>query len=101
MSGKSTRVTERSGAAVFGKARKALDDCPTVPGTVRVHVEDGLVTLTGTVERPSQRADAEHAVRPAIGERRLLNKIIVAAAPSPEGLDELAPENSRIPDRGA
>jgi osmotically-inducible protein OsmY len=89
MSGKSTRVAERSGAAVFGKARRALDDCPTVPGTVRVHVEDGVVTLTGSVQQLSQRADAESAVRPAIGERRLLNKIIVAEVPSPEGLDEL------------
>jgi osmotically-inducible protein OsmY len=78
-----------SDAAAFGEARKALDECPSVPGTVRVHVEDGVVTLTGTVQRPSQRSDAEQAVRPAIGERRLLNTIIVAEVPSPEGLDEL------------
>ena len=89
MSGTSTQTTKHSDAAVFGEARKALDDCPTVPGTVRVHVEDGVVTLTGTVQRPSQRSDADQAVRPAIGERRLLNKIIVAEVPSPEGLDEL------------
>src|SRR5512138_1811071 len=90
MNGKSTSVAERNGAAVFGQARKALDDCPTVPGTVRVHVEDGVVILTGSVQRQCQRADAERVVRPAIGERRLLNKIIVAEVPSPEGIDELS-----------
>jgi osmotically-inducible protein OsmY len=73
---------ERSDAAVFADARKQLDDCPTVPSTVHVHVEDGLVTLTGTVPRASQRTDAEDTVRPLIGERRLLNKITVTEVPS-------------------
>jgi osmotically-inducible protein OsmY len=45
-------------------------------------VEDGLVTLTGTVPRASQRTDAEDTVRPLIGERRLLNKITVTEVPS-------------------
>jgi phosphoenolpyruvate-protein kinase (PTS system EI component) len=73
---------ERSDAAVFADARKHLDDCPTVPGTVHVHVEDGLVTLTGIVLRASQRTDAQDTVRPLIGTRRLLNKITVTEAPS-------------------
>jgi osmotically-inducible protein OsmY len=89
MSSNTTQAAERSGAAVFGAARRALDDCPTVPGTVRVHVEDGTVTLTGSVQRPSQRSDAENVVRPTIGRRRLLNKITVAQAPSAEGLELL------------
>jgi len=72
---------ERSDAAVFAAARKHLDDCPTVPSTVRVHVEEGLVSLTGSVLRPSQRAEAENAVRPLIGRRRLLNKITVTQVP--------------------
>jgi osmotically-inducible protein OsmY len=76
------RKEERSDAAVFADARKHLDDCPTVPSNVHVHVEDGLVTLTGTVPRASQRTDAEHTVRPLIGDRRLLNKITVAAVPN-------------------
>jgi osmotically-inducible protein OsmY len=61
------RKEERSDAAVFADARKHLDDCPTVPSNVYVHVEDGLVTLTGSVPRASQRTDAEHTVRPLIG----------------------------------
>ena len=89
MSATSTRATTHSDAAAFGQARKALDNSPTVPGTVRVYVEDGIVTLTGTVERPSQRADAEHAVQPTIGKRRIVNRITVTEPPSTEGLDEL------------
>jgi osmotically-inducible protein OsmY len=76
------RKEERSDAAVFADARKHLDDCPTVPSNVYVHVEDGLVTLTGSVPRASQRTDAEHTVRPLIGDRRLLNKITVTEGPS-------------------
>lgn len=73
---------DRSDAAVFADARKHLDDCSTVPSTVHVHVEDGLVSLTGSVLRPSQRTDAENTVRPLIGKRRLLNKITVIQVPS-------------------
>lgn len=77
-----TRKEERSDAAVFADARKHLDDCSTVPSTVRVHVDDGLVTLTGSVPRTSQRTDAEATVQPLIGNRRLLNKITVTEGPS-------------------
>jgi osmotically-inducible protein OsmY len=68
-----------SDAAVFAAARKRLDECPTVPGTVRVHVEGDLVTLTGTVQHAAQRMDAEHVVQPVIDERRLVNNIVVMA----------------------
>jgi osmotically-inducible protein OsmY len=70
---------ERTDAATFAAARKRLDDCETVPGTVRVHVESDVVTLTGTAQRQAQRADAERVVRPVIGSRRLLNQIAVIA----------------------
>jgi osmotically-inducible protein OsmY len=76
---KASPAADLNDAAAFAAARKRLDECSTVPGTVRVHVVDGVVTLTGTVERPSQRVDAEQIVRPAIGSRRLLNNIIVIA----------------------
>lgn len=82
MAGLRTRRGEQSDAAVFADARKHLDDCPTVPSTVRVHVENGLVTLTGSVPRASQRTDAEDTVRPLIGDRRLLNKITVTEGPN-------------------
>jgi osmotically-inducible protein OsmY len=81
MAGIRAQREERSDAAVFADARKHLDDSPTVPSTVHVHVEDGLVTLTGSVPRASQRTDAEHTVRPLIGDRRLLNKITVTETP--------------------
>jgi osmotically-inducible protein OsmY len=81
------RGARRSDAEVFAEARQRLDNCPTVPGTVRVHVEDGTVTLTGSVQQPSHRADAERSVRPGIGTRHLVNKIIVMGAPRAEDFD--------------
>jgi len=81
------RRVRRSDADVFAAARQRLDNCPTVPGTVRVHVEDGTVTLTGSVQHPSHRADAEHTVRPVIGTRHLVNKIIVMGPPRAEDFD--------------
>ena len=85
MSVKDTRPTQSSDAAVFAKARSALDGCPTVPSSVHVHVTDDVVTLTGSVQRPAERGDAEHAVRPVIGTRRLMNNITVTQAPAPDG----------------
>jgi osmotically-inducible protein OsmY len=43
-------------------------------------VTDGWVTLEGTVERWSQRADAERAVRNLTGVKFVVNKIIVTPA---------------------
>lgn len=84
-----SRTDDLNDAAAFAAARKRLDESPEVPGTVRVHVVDDVVTLTGTVERPSQRADAERAIRPVIGSRRVLNNVTVIAdsAPDETGLD--------------
>jgi hypothetical protein len=79
MTGRAKAGVVQSDAAVFAAARKRLDDCPTVPGTVRVHVDGNVVTLTGTVQHASHRADAEHVVRPVIEARRLLNNIVVMA----------------------
>jgi osmotically-inducible protein OsmY len=93
MSTQSSRAPTLSDAESFSTARQALDASPTVPGTVRVHVKDGLVTLTGVVQDPSHRADAERAVRPTIGGRRLLNHIVVTRAPLAEGF--AAPEGRR------
>lgn len=76
---KASQTADLNDAATFAAARKCLDECSTVPGTVRVHVAEGVVTLTGAVERPAQRTDAERAVRSVIGSRRLLNNIIVIA----------------------
>lgn len=87
MSVRTRETAHPSDATVFVDARKRLDDCPTVPGTVRVHVQDGIVTLTGSVQRPSERADAEQVVRPVVGDRRLVSHITVMAARAAEGFD--------------
>ena len=75
------RTADLNDAAAFAAARTRLDESTAVPGTVRVHVVDDVVTLTGTVERPSQRAAAERAIRPVIGSRRVLNNISVIGEP--------------------
>ena len=87
MGGNTSQAAHRSDAAVCAEARRDLDKCPTVQGTARLPVEGGLATLTGSVPRPSQRADAEHVVRPVIGDRRLLNNITVDQDPSREGFE--------------
>jgi osmotically-inducible protein OsmY len=50
---------------------------------VHIHVDRGTVTLTGSVRRPSERANAEQAVRMVEGVRSLVNDIIVTEAPNP------------------
>jgi osmotically-inducible protein OsmY len=87
MNARTIRAGHDTDAVVFAEARHALDGCLTVPSTVHVHVDDGIVTLTGSVQRPSERAEAENAVRPAIGNRRLINTIIVTRPPGTEGFD--------------
>jgi osmotically-inducible protein OsmY len=73
----------RSDAEIFADARRALDQRPTVPQGVHVHVDRGAVTLTGSVRQPFERADAEDAVRAVEGIRSLVNDIIVTQAPNP------------------
>lgn len=67
----------RSDAEIFAEARFALDNQPTLPGTVHVHVDDGIATLTGTVRRPAERTTAEHAVRHVDGVRRVIDLVTV------------------------
>lgn len=83
----------RSDAEIFAEARKALDDQPTVPQGVHVHVNSGTATLTGSVKWPFERTDAEQAVRGVEGIRGLVNKIVVAQAVNPAGFE--APDDSR------
>ena len=67
----------RSNAEIFIATRRALDERPAVPGTVRVYVDDRLVILTGTVRRLFEAQEAEEAVRSMVGDRRLVNDIVV------------------------
>jgi osmotically-inducible protein OsmY len=86
-----TKRTQRSDAEIFAAVRKALDQRPTVPQGVHVHVDRGTVKLTGSVRQPFERADAEEAVRAVEGIRSLVNDIVVTQAPNPAGFD--APED--------
>ena len=84
MPAKTTHLTD---AQIFAEARLALDRHPTIPGTVRVHIDDGVATLTGSVRTSSDRAEADKTVRSVHGVSRLVNKITVAQTPSAEGFE--------------
>jgi hypothetical protein len=66
---------------------KALDERPSIPATVRVHIDDGTAWLTGTVRLTSERVEAEDVVRQIPGVQRIVNKIAVAQLPSEEGFE--------------
>ena len=82
----------RPDAEIFSAARKALDDHPGVPQEVRVHVDQGVVTLTGSVRWAQERSQAEAIVRQIEGVERVVNSITVAHVANPEGFE--APEST-------
>jgi osmotically-inducible protein OsmY len=77
----------RSDAEIFAEVRHALDQRPTVPATVRVHIDHGLATLTGTVRQASERSEAEDVVRHIAGVRKVQNDIVVGQPPSATGFE--------------
>ena len=81
------RTTHRTDAEIFAQARKALDERPSIPATVRVHIDDGTAWLTGTVRLASERVEAEDVVRQVPGVLRIVNKISVTQTASPEGFE--------------
>lgn len=82
-----TTATHRNDAEIFADARLALDNEPTVPGTVHVHVDDGVATLTGIVRRPSERTTAQQVVRHVDGVRRVVDLVTVWQEGCPEELE--------------
>jgi osmotically-inducible protein OsmY len=82
-----TSATRRTDTEIFAQARKALDDRPSIPATVRVHIDDGTAWLTGTVRLTSERVEAEDVVRQVPGVQHIVNKIAVAQPASPEGFE--------------
>jgi osmotically-inducible protein OsmY len=76
----------RTDTEIAQAVRSALEWDVFVPeDKIRSTVSDGLVTLDGTVERWSQRADAERAVRNLTGVKSVVNAITVKpAAPATE-----------------
>jgi osmotically-inducible protein OsmY len=77
-------TTHRSDAEIFAQARKALDERPSIPATVRVHIDDGTAWLPGTVRLGRERAEAASVVRQIPGVQRIENKIIVVQLANPE-----------------
>jgi osmotically-inducible protein OsmY len=86
-----TGIPLRPDPEVFSAARKALDDHPSVPQGVRVHVDYGVATLTGSVRWPQEKSEAEAVVRRVEGVLRVVNNLTVAHAANPEGFE--APES--------
>ena len=84
-------TTSRLDSDIFAAARKALDDDPRVAQDVRMHVDSGTVTLTGTVRRSHARLHAEAIIRQVDGVRAVVNHINVAQIVSADGFD--APES--------
>lgn len=80
-------TTQRADGEIFVEARSALDMRPSIPAGVRIHVEEGVVTLTGPVRWPAERAEAETAVRDIPGVRRVINDITVSQPASAEGFE--------------
>ena len=74
-------------AEVFAAARRALDMQPNVPPEVRVHVEHGHLTLTGSVRWAAERQAAEEIVRGVAGVQAVHNYIVVAHVPNQEGFE--------------
>lgn len=72
---------------IFAEARKALDERPSIPATVRVHIDNGVAWLTGMARRASERTEAEDVVRQIPGVQHVVNKITVAEQPSAEGFE--------------
>jgi osmotically-inducible protein OsmY len=80
-------ATHPADAEVFAAARRALDGRPSIPATVRVHVNGGVAWLTGTVRSAAERLEAESVVHGVAGVRRVVNTLVVGAAPDPTGLE--------------
>jgi osmotically-inducible protein OsmY len=74
-------------ADIFVAVRNALDQRPAVPATVRVHIDKGIATLTGTVRLASERTEAEGVVRRVAGVQRVVNGISVDRRPNEEGFE--------------
>jgi osmotically-inducible protein OsmY len=80
-------TTRRPDADIFAQARRALDRRPSIPATVRVHIDDGVAWLTGMVRRTSERTEAEDVVREVPGVQSVVNKITFAEPPNKEGFE--------------
>jgi hypothetical protein len=77
-------ITPRTDAEIFIEARRALDQRPGVPPAIRVHVDAGVLTLTGSVRSALERAEAHAAVCHIAGVRRVVDEIVLALPSEPD-----------------
>ena len=80
----------KTDAQIFAAVRHALDCNPAVPDSVRVHVNHGIVALTGSVRSVSERDAADQTARTIEGVLQVANDIFVLNVPAagfepPEG----------------
>jgi osmotically-inducible protein OsmY len=77
----------RTDGDIFGEARTALDRRLDIPSTIHVHVAGGVATLTGVVHVPREQALAEETVKHVKGVRQVINRMTLAHAINPKGLE--------------
>ena len=70
-------LAAREDVDVFPDVRYALDHRFSVPPEVQAEVRDGTVTLSGCVQWPFQRSEAEAAVKLVDGVYEVINSIVV------------------------
>jgi hypothetical protein len=67
----STRTERRrSDTDIFAEARKARDERPAIPATLRVHVDDGVAWLTGVARKAFERQHPSTRVARSVWLRR-------------------------------
>ena len=84
MSRETMKAVHRHDAEVFADVTLALDAHPDLSTTVHVHVNDGVVTLTGTVRTLGERLTVEQALRVVEGVRRVIDLVNVTEMPDIE-----------------
>ena len=79
--------SKRPDADIARAAENVLDWNITVPNTrIKLTVENGWITLEGTVDWQYQRLAAEKAVRHLAGVRGISNQILLVSKPTPTDL---------------
>jgi hypothetical protein len=86
-----TRIQQQA-QRLMEQVCELLQGCgETVNCDIEVTVNDGLVTLRGTVERRKVKRLAENIARSIAGVRRVSNQITLAALPLPRSTGVLQP----------
>jgi osmotically-inducible protein OsmY len=74
-------ASNRTDGDIAADVTQALRLRQSVPSTVQATIQDGDVTLTGSVTRLHQKREAEKAVRQIRGVRNVADRMMVTSAP--------------------